>query len=204
MAMGRPRTFDKDKALEQALQVFIRKGYEGASLNDLTEAMGINPPSLYAAFGNKEALFRQALDRYANARSATQREAMALPTARESIERLMHETVALQAAPDSAPGCLVVHGALTCSESAEPIRQELLAHRLGSEKSLRERIERGKKEGDVPADTDAKQLARFVATVLQGTAVQAASGVSAKELHKLVDLAMVAFPPVVKRRQANK
>src|SRR3977135_3622143 len=92
MAMGRPRAFDMDEALERALQVFWRKGYEGASLTDLTEAMGINPPSLYAAFGNKEGLFRKALDRYAVRRTAFWDEALAAPTAREMVAILLRET----------------------------------------------------------------------------------------------------------------
>src|SRR2546423_6942052 len=116
--IGRPRGFDPDKALDRALQVFWRKGYEGASLSDLTGAMGINRPSLYAAFGNKEALFRRALDRYAAGPAAYAREALNEPTARAVAERLLGGAVDLLSDPRNPRGCLVVQGALACGEAA--------------------------------------------------------------------------------------
>src|SRR5215470_17599780 len=121
MAMGRPREFDVDQALERALQVFWRKGYEGASLPDLTQAMGINRPSLYAAFGNKEALFRKALDRYAEGPAAYLGAALNEPTARAIAERLLHGTSDLVTDPRNPRGCLIVHGALACGEAAESV-----------------------------------------------------------------------------------
>src|SRR5881397_436962 len=114
---GRPRAFDADKALDRALLVFWRKGYEGASLADLTRAMGINRPSLYAAFGNKEALFRRALDRYAEGPAAYVGEALNEPTARAVAERLLGGTIDLLSDPHNPHGCLVVQGALACSEA---------------------------------------------------------------------------------------
>ncbi|MGH8592067.1 MAG: TetR/AcrR family transcriptional regulator, partial [Gammaproteobacteria bacterium] len=140
--IGRPRAFDVDKALDRALQVFWRKGYEGTSLPDLTEAMGINRPSLYAAFGNKEALFRKALDRYADGPAAYFREALEAPTARAVVERLLLGAVDLLTDPRHPPGCLVVQGALSCGEAAEPIRQELVSRRKAGEAAIRRRFER--------------------------------------------------------------
>ena len=146
MAKGRPRTFDVDQALDCALKVFWRKGYEGTSLHDLTEAMGINRPSLYAAFGNKEELFRKALDRYAAGPAAHMREALEEPTARAVVERLLRKTADVLTDPCHPPGCLAVQGALSCGEAAESIRQELNSRRSASEAALRERFERAKSE----------------------------------------------------------
>src|SRR5579872_3132902 len=121
---GRPRAFDAEKALDRALQVFRRKGYEGASLTDLTQAMGIERPSLYAAFGNKETLFRRALDRYAEMTMSFLQRAAREKTARGFVETLLRGAAELQTNPTS-PGCLTVHGALACGDESEPIRQEL-------------------------------------------------------------------------------
>src|SRR5215470_5642962 len=125
MPGGRPRTFDMDKALDRALDVFWRKGYEGTSLSDLTKAMGINRPSLYAAFGNKANLFRKALDRYDDGPATYVHEALDEPTAHAVVERLLRGAVDLLTDPCTPPGCLMVQGALACGEAADPIRQEL-------------------------------------------------------------------------------
>src|SRR5207253_2318901 len=170
---GRPRSFDLDKALDAALQVFWRKGYEGASLSDLTGAMGINRPSLYAAFGGKEALFRQAVDRYVEGPGAHVRQALEEPTARAAVERVLRRTVDLLTDPGTPPGCLLVQGALTCGEADEPIRRELASRRATGGAALRTRFERAIAEGDLPAGADPADLARFVATVIWGLAVQA-------------------------------
>ena len=120
MAMGRPRAFDMDQALDQALHVFWEKGYEGTSIADLTEAMGINPPSLYAAFGNKETLFKKALDRYEAWRDEILEEAFAAPTAREAVTRLLLGTAERLSDKCKPRGCLMVQGALWGGEECEP------------------------------------------------------------------------------------
>src|SRR6187431_311201 len=116
--LGRPRAFDRDQALELALDVFWRKGYEGASLSDLTEAMGINRPSLYAAFGNKEELFRKALDRYGEGPASYVAQALAEPTARLVIEKLLTAGASLLGDPKNPRGCLAVQAALCCGDEA--------------------------------------------------------------------------------------
>src|SRR5213594_2023775 len=131
--VGRPRAFDVDEALDRALQVFWHKGYEGSSLTDLTQAMGINRPSLYAAFGDKEALFRKVLDRYADGPAAYVREALNAPTARAVVERLLRGAADLQTNRRNPRGCLAVHGALACGDAAEPVRQELASYRVAVE-----------------------------------------------------------------------
>src|SRR5260370_25199629 len=137
--IGRPRSFDTDAALDRALQVFWRKGYEGATLSDLTKAVGVNRPSLYAAFGGKEALFRKALDRYLNGPAPYTQEALKEPTARAVIERLLRGAAHLHAPPRNPGRCLMVQGALACSEAADSIRQELTACRAAGLASLRTR-----------------------------------------------------------------
>ena len=151
MAMGRPREFDLDKALDQALEVFWRNGYEGASIADLTDAMGINPPSLYAAFGNKEGLFRKALDRYVEQRTEFWNEALEAPTAREVVEHLLRGSADFLTEECNPPGCLFVRSALACSEAEDAIRRELAARRAEGEDATagapRARQKRGRDAG---------------------------------------------------------
>jgi AcrR family transcriptional regulator len=194
VAKGRPREFDVDKALDRALHVFWREGYEGASLPELTKAMGINRPSLYAAFGNKEALFRKALDRYAEGPAAYVREALNEPTARAVAERLLGGTIDLVTDRRNPRGCLLVQAALACGEAAESVRRELCARRMASEAAIRQRFERARAEGDLPADTDPADLARYVVTVIQGIAVLAAGGARRAELRRVVVMALRAWP----------
>jgi len=191
---GRPRAFDAERALDRALDVFWRKGYEGASLPDLTRAMGINRPSLYAAFGNKESLFRRAVDRYANGPAGYVREALALPTARQVVERLFREGVRMGTDPKHPRGCLMVQGALTCGDAAEPARRELAGRRAAAEAALRRRLERARREGDLPPGARPADLAKYVVTVLHGMSVQAAGGASRAELVRVADTALRAWP----------
>jgi AcrR family transcriptional regulator len=194
MAVGRPRSFDADQALESALKVFWRKGYEGATLPDLTKAMGINRPSLYAAFGNKEALFRKVLDRYAEGPAAYDREALEEPTARKVAERLLLGAVDLATDPKHPGGCLAVHGALACGDEAQCIRKELIARRIKREAALKRRFQRAKAEGDLPTTANPADLARYITTITQGLAIQAASGATRKELQRVAKTALRAWP----------
>ena len=194
MAMGRPRAFDMDQALDQALHVFWEKGYAGTSITDLTEAMGINPPSLYAAFGNKEKLFKKALDRYEDLRDQILEEAFAAPTAREAVTRLLEGTAERLSDKCNPRGCLMVQGALSGGEECEAVKRDLASRRARVEALIRKRLKRAKREGDLPSDADAAALARFVATVMHGMAVQAAGGVAPKELRAIVNTALRAWP----------
>jgi AcrR family transcriptional regulator len=194
--LGRPRAFDADRALDRALAVFWRNGYEGASLPALTKAMGINRPSLYAAFGNKEALFRKAVDRYDAGPARYTRKAIKEPTARKVVEALLTGIVALLTRPQNPGGCLLVQGALVCGENGKRVRQEMASRRAAGVAAIRRRFQRAIDEGDLPADTDAQGLARFVATVMHGLAVQAASGASRKELLRVKDMFLRMWPPL--------
>jgi AcrR family transcriptional regulator len=192
--LGRPRAFDPDAALEAALLVFWKKGYEGTALSDLTAAMGINRPSIYATFGNKEALFRKTLDRYSERMTNYTAEALKEPTARAVAERLMVGAADLLSCPENPKGCLIVQGALACGEEADPIRKELISRRATGEAALRERFERAKLEGDLPGETHPGDLARYVMAVMHGMSVQAAGGASRAELQGVIDLSLQAWP----------
>jgi AcrR family transcriptional regulator len=194
MAAGRPRAFDMDKALDRAMRVFWRKGYEGASLADLTEAMGINPPSLYAAFGNKAALFRQAADRYEQRFAGYRLGALALPTARGVAEAMLTGAADLQTGRGRPRGCLMVQGALAGGDEARGPRADLAARRAASVQAMRARFERARAEGDLPPSADPAALAHYVATVIHGMAVQAAGGATRAELQKVIDTALRAWP----------
>jgi AcrR family transcriptional regulator len=194
MPSGRTRQFDLDEALDRALDVFWARGYEGATLPELTKAMGINRPSLYAAFGNKEQLFRKALDRYQAGPQSFADEALKKPTARAVVETIFSGFVRMQRDRSGSRGCMIVSGALACGEEAEPVRRELAHLRQATVAVLRERFERAVREGDLLAGTDCATLARYVCTVLNGLAVQAASGATEKELRQVAAMAMRAWP----------
>ncbi|MGH9502745.1 MAG: TetR/AcrR family transcriptional regulator [Terriglobales bacterium] len=191
---GRPRSFDVDKALECALRVFWSKGYEGTSLSDLTRAMGINRPSLYAAFGDKEALFRRVLDRYANGPAAYIREGLEQPTARSVVEHLLRGAAEVMTDPHNPAGCMMVQAALSCNQAVEPVREELTLRRTTGQAALRQRLKRAKAEGDLPRSSNPADLARYIATVVYGMSVQAAGGASRRELRRVADTALRAWP----------
>ncbi len=190
--VGRPRAFDVEKALHRAMEVFWRKGYLGTSLSDLTDAIGVNRPSLYAAFGNKESLFRKALEHYAKGPSSYLSEALQEPTARAVVERLLHGVVDLLTDPKTPTTCLWVHGALSCGD--DPLRKEFAAQRAAGHAELRRRFKRAVAEGDLPPDSDTDTLARYVQTVNFGLTVQASTGATRSELLRIVETALKAWP----------
>tara|TARA_R110002111_G_scaffold185031_3_gene250889 strand:- start:5289 stop:5873 length:585 start_codon:yes stop_codon:yes gene_type:complete len=194
MSVGRPREFDINKALDQALDVFWRKGYEGASLPDLTDAMGINRPSLYAAFGNKDALFRKAIDRYLEGRACHFHESLEEPTARAVVEKLWSGSIELVTNPRNPRGCFMVQSALACGDAADAIRKEMVKRRTKCEALLCERFERAITDGDLPPDSNAGHLAKYVSTVSYGIAVQAAGNATRDQLNQVAKLALLAFP----------
>ena len=193
MAAGRPRTFCTEKALDCAMQVFWRKGYEGASMVDLTTAMGINSPSLYSAYGSKEGLFRAVLERYEARRDKFMEEVFAAPTAREVASLFLHGVAdfAADTGGQNPPGCLLLQSGMTCGDSAIP--DELARHRAVKEKALCERFARAKAEGDLPENIAPAALASYIMAVSNGMCVQAASGASAQDLHAVADMALFSF-----------
>ncbi|MBB4634272.1 TetR/AcrR family transcriptional regulator [Longimicrobium terrae] len=192
--MGRRREFDVDEVLDAALCVFWRKGYEGASYADLTEAAGVERPALYSAFGNKEALFRKALDRYYERYLDFIPQALKLPTAREVAAHILYSAAELNTRYPDHPGCLAVNGALAVSDDAEPVRQAVAESRAMGEAQVRERFIRAREEGDLPDSAKPDALAAFVMAVSHGMAVQAKAGFSRETLEAVVDQALSTWP----------
>ena len=188
--MGRPRAFDTDAALDTALKVFWAKGYEGTTVSDLTKAMGLNMSSLYAAFGDKETLFRQVAARYAEEASALYERAMAKPTLYEALSDLFLAIVEFLNRPGYPPGCLTVMGALATSSAAEPVQQLLLQMRTRGQLRLQERCEEARKAGELSQKTDVPGFARYLATILWGLMVQGASGATKTQMHEVADVAL--------------
>jgi len=191
---GRPREFCVDAALAAALRVFWSKGYEGASMAELTEAMGITKPSLYAAFGNKEALFRKALDLYEREKMAYVGQALAQPTARKVAEHLLRGSVENQTSSCEPRGCLGVISSVACGAEAESIRAEVLDRGKVARRALVERMERARAEGDLPGHVDVEALTGYLYALIQGMAVQAGAGANRADLDRLIDTSMLMWP----------
>ena len=195
MPAGRPRVFDVDEALNRALELFWRYGYEGTSLAMLTGAMGINTPSLYSAFGNKEQLFRRALKFYLESPASYMAAALQEPTARGVAAAVLRGSIELATHPDHpAGGCMLVRGALATGPGNDAISRELSAVRAAGEVAIRERFERAINEGDLPADADAVGLARYLMTLNCGFSVQAAGGATRAQLEEVAALALQCWP----------
>jgi AcrR family transcriptional regulator len=191
---GRPREFCVDQALAAALGVFWSKGYEGASMADLTEAMGITKPSVYAAFGNKEALFHKALELYENEKLAYTREALKQPTARAVAEHFMRGAIDAQTSTCDPKGCLGVISATACGAEADSIKADVIKRRASSQAALVERFVQAKRDGDLPDHIDVAGLTSYLFAILQGMAVQAGSGATRSDLESVVDTSLKMWP----------
>jgi len=189
---GRPREFDTDEALASALRVFWARGYEGASLTELTEAMGITRPSLYAAFGNKEALFKRALDLYQAEKLAYVQSALEAATARGVAERMLEGTI--ENITSECRGCLGVIASVSCSHEASPIRDDVQARAQTARCAIVERMQRAIDEGDFTIPVEAEAMTRYLLALLQGISVQAGSDASRDELRRVADAALAIWP----------
>ncbi len=191
--MGR-RAFDRDQALETALREFWLHGYETTSVSSLTRAMGINPPSLYAAFGDKRQLFSECVRLYSETHGSYGARALAEPTARGAVETLLRLAAAGYTDPGHPPGCLVVNGATNCTPAAADVKDELRALREGTKLALQQKIAADTEAGLLPEGADAAALATFYAAVVQGMCSQACDGVGREVLDRVADTALAAWP----------
>lgn len=192
--MARPRKFDEGVALDLAMVVFWRRGYDGASMTELTKAMGINPPSLYFAFGSKRGLFDAVLERY-DARRAKHKDAvLAAATAREAAETMLFGAVEWLVDPLEPLGCLMVQAGLSASAANSDVPQELSRRRSRVTKLMAELFEKGQRTGNLTVDVDPAELALYIEMVFSGLCVHAAAGVSRDQLLGMTRRAMQAWP----------
>ncbi|WIX80214.1 TetR/AcrR family transcriptional regulator [Amycolatopsis carbonis] len=192
--VGRPRAFDADVALDRAIEVFWNQGYEGASLTDLTAAMGITRTSMYAAFGNKADLYGLALDRYLHRDLAYAYDALAAPTAHSVASRYLHACADAVTTPGRPPGCFTVQSGLVSAPENADISAAVARARRAGEEALLTRFRRAVSDGDLSASDNPDDLARYVMTVGEGLAVHAVAGASRADLQRVVDVAMKAIP----------
>ncbi|ETK31962.1 TetR/AcrR family transcriptional regulator [Microbispora sp. ATCC PTA-5024] len=191
--MGRTRAFDRDAALERALEEFWRNGYEATSIAGLTAVMGINPPSLYAAFGDKRSLFGEAVRRYQETHGAFSARALSEePTAGRAVERLLREAARIYTDPAHPPGCLIIFAGVNTTDAG--VAADLRGHREAGRRQIRRRIEEDVEAGVLPPDADAHGLATFYAAALQGMSAQARDGATRDDLDAVATLALRAWP----------
>ena len=202
---GRPRSFDREQALRSAMDVFLARGYDGTTLEDLQAAMGgIAPPSFYAAFGSKDQLFREAVTVYHASMSERFLSRLAAPTAREGIEGLLRAGVDTFAGGEGPRGCMVVLGALNATRADTQVHEYLRELRDQGSEAIRRRLLRGIADGDVPAGAPVSELTSFFTTVMQGMAIRAHGGASRQALSATVDAAMAAWDPLMRQATERK
>jgi AcrR family transcriptional regulator len=200
---GRPRTFDRQQALERAVTVFLARGYDGATLEELLDAMGgIAPPSFYAAFGSKERLFREAVDYHCETTGSRGRAALGAPKVRPAIEGLLRASIDVYCDPSGPRGCLLVLGAMNCTKANRETHDHLRTLRLHAAALIEQRLARAATEGELAAGLDCAGIASFYATILHGLAIRARDGASRAVLLAAVDGAMAAWPSLTARPKA--
>jgi AcrR family transcriptional regulator len=204
-ARGRPRSFDRERALADAMEVFWTKGYEGASMADLTQAMGIASPSLYAAFGSKEELFRQAIALYNTSEGSEIWGAVVdAATAFQAVEGFLMQSARVFTRSDKPPGCLVVLSALHATETSATVRRELIAMRKKNVADLAARLKRGVAAGEISRDADVSAIAGYYVTVQQGMSIQARDGATRQLLESIARAALAAWQPLVSAKAPEK
>jgi AcrR family transcriptional regulator len=203
---GRPRSFDREEALLQAMRIFWSQGYDGASLSDLQRAMGgISAPSFYAAFGSKESLFREAVELYSRTLGAPLMTALAeQPSAHGAIAHLLHAAIEAFCKPGAPRGCMLISGALNLGPANQRVQEYLRGLRVRRRKAIQERLRRAVTEGELPATLDTATVATFYTTVVDGLAIQARDGATRKILDAAAHCAMAAWDSVISASTARK
>jgi AcrR family transcriptional regulator len=188
--MGRPRGFDEDAVLEAAMRVFWEKGYEGATMADLIEAMGINRSSMYTAFGDKESVFHRAMERYRERRMTSVRQALSQPSLGKVVAGLIHGNADFLSTPGNPRGCLLIQGALVCGTDAEPVKQMMIDWRKSGEAAMRKRLQQAQSEGELPPEIQPADFARYLSSVMAGLCIQAVNGATRAELRRASEIAL--------------
>ena len=191
---GRPRSFDRDKALRAVLLLFWKQGFDGTSYTELTAATGMSKPTIYATFGDKIELFRKAMVLYAEQSLEVYERALAQPTAREAVEACLRLARGLNARADEPQVCFLVQGALTGSADTQELRDEVSLLQRQATQLLQKRLEQGKHKGELPSTANTRVMAEYFTSVVTGLSVQAATGASRRDLSQVVEMAMAAWP----------
>jgi AcrR family transcriptional regulator len=192
--MARPRVFEEAEVLDRAMEVFWRHGYEGASMAELTKAMGLNSPSIYMAFGSKRGLFDAVLRRYRERRAAHRESVLAGATAREVAERLLFGAIEWLVDPREPRGCLLIQAGLSTGVNNEDVTRAITDQRSRTRELLTERLTRAQAEGDLPPSEDPAALAGYLQMAFNGLALQAADGMSGVELRRSAERALIGWP----------
>lgn len=196
---GRPREFNRDEALQRAVEIFWAQGYEGTTLADLQKAMGgITAPSFYAAFGSKEDLFREAVELYKKTHGAPVGKALTSGlTARASVEAMLRASAQLVCGQRTPRGCMMVLAGINCAAANKGVEEFLRQQRALREKGLRQRLRRGVADGDLPSSADVAGLVAFYTSIVDGMVIRAKDGASRKTLGDIVKFAMAAWDTIV-------
>jgi AcrR family transcriptional regulator len=192
--MARPRVFEEAEVLDRAMEVFWRHGYEGASMAELTKAMGLNSPSIYSAFGSKRGLFDAALVRYGEWRAMHKEAVLAAVTAREMAERLLFGAIEWLVDPREPLGCFMVQAGAPAGVNNEDVPGAIRRRRAVTREWITQRLIRAQQEGDLPPSEDPADLARYLQMVFNGLALQAAEGMSKVELRASAERALIGWP----------
>jgi AcrR family transcriptional regulator len=187
---GRPITFDKEAALEAAMLLFWERGYEGTSMADLTQAMGLNPSSIYAAFGDKHALFQLAVERYMEKRAIYAGKALEEPTLEKFIRAIFSNTVAFLTTPGHPPSCMTLVASVGCGVDAAPARELMTEIRKQNEAAIRERLLKARKSGELPKGINVNDYTRYLSSILAGLSIQAANGSTKDELRRTTKMVL--------------
>jgi AcrR family transcriptional regulator len=187
---GRPISFDKDAALEAAMLLFWERGYEGTSMADLTQAMGLNPSSIYAAFGDKQELFALVAKRYADVSAQYMVKALKQPTLRAFILAAFDNTVEFLGSKEHPPSCFTLTGAISCGTDTEPAKLLMREMRLQNEAAIKARLLRARKAGEFPKEENVDDYTRYISSLLSGLAIQAANGSTRAELKRTAEVAL--------------
>lgn len=191
---GRPISFDREAALHEAMILFWQHGYEGTSLADLTAAMGVTPPSIYAAFGDKRTLFLEAVDRYASGPVTAESIILNAATAKDAAAALLHGSAVRFTGSDTPPGCLLATAAISCSAAAHEVQAELSAVRKRINDNLMVKIRKDIEAKRLPVSADAGALAGHIMAVVQGMSTLARDGATREKLLRIAAVAMTVWP----------
>lgn len=191
--VGRPRSFDTDEALKSALKVFWEKGYAATSLNDLTEAMGINKPSLYATYGNKEQLFIKTMELYDNRPNSYFYSALEKDTLIGMVEHMMMGAADQMSDTTQPHGCMLIQSAFASKEPTDLIKEAVTKKRQRMGGLVLERLERAKKAGELPETSDCSTLEDYMFTIVMGMSLHASNGATRKQLEGVAQLSLLTF-----------